>query len=526
MASYNRLLASSRFAALVALALVSAACTDTAGPDRQVPRPLAATAPGGGSGIQFDQWNGAFGNPSNPFVIVKGFNPTNPHVGDAIVATYFWFGTPGGITGNIIDSVTDVLTTSPFTPVGNKYHLVEFVSNAGISMATYVATNVQNFPDAGTDPGQILAVKADFKAPVTDGGVLLSAWIGVAGVSTQALGQHRSGGGTATPSPVTGATTADPGAISVDAGALAYGVSLASPPAGFDAPTGWTSIATQSDLLIKGDGRYDAQFTVSPTGGSVDPQWSWFFTTPGSWLATVLALNAAPTTGNLTVTTSTSGENAPANYTVSLDGAAGQPIPASGGITFTGLQPGQHEVALSGLPTNCTLTSANPLTVTVVAGETATTTFTVSCSAPPPPPPPPPPPNDVNDFVTGGGKLGNGREFATFGLQASSTGGNFEWGQHCPDGPNTALCAHGKFTFHGTVTSGSYAETARDPNCRTWTGTGTSKQTGARTFTVRQGCEGGEPGRGVDYLEVTIDGYQNSGYLTGGNIQLHNRRKP
>ena len=126
--------------------------------------------------------------------------------------------------------------------------------------------------------------------------------------------------------------------------------------------------------------------------------------------------------------------------------------------------------------------------------------------------------------MTGGGKLGSGREFATFGLEASATGGKLEWVQHCPDGRNassSAVCAGGKFTFHGTVTAGTYAEGSRGTNCRTWSGTGTSKETGARSFTVRQACDGGEPGRGVDYIEVTIDGYQNSGYLTGGNIQLH-----
>ena len=512
-----------RVSVFIGAALFSIHCTDAAGPDRKVLIPLAATTAGGGSGIQLDQQNGTMGTPADPLVIIKGFNPTNPHVGDAIIATFFWFGTPGGVTGNIIESVTDVLTSPGYPLVGNKYDLVEFVTNGDISMATYVATNVQNFPDAGTDPGQILAVKADLRVPVTDAGVLLSAWIGVS-VSPDALGEHRSAAGTATPSLLTGATSAAPGAISVNPGALAYGVSLVSPPAGFDGPVGWTSIGSGADLVMKDDGEYDERFTVSTSGGSANPTWNWYFTASGSWLATGLALNPLPTTGNLTVTTSTSGENLPtSDYTVTLDGSATQPIPASGNITFSSLQPGNHEVALSGLPANCELTSANPVTVTIVAGETATATFTVSCNAPPPPPPPPAP----NDFVTGGGKLRDGREFATFGLEASPSGGKLEWVQHCTDGPNpaSALCGRGKFTFHGTVTPGSYMQASRGPNCRMWTGSGTSKEIGARNFTVQQGCDGGEPGRGVDYVDVTIDDYQNSGYLTGGNIQLHNRRK-
>jgi len=508
-----------RVRVLVGAALLTIHCTDAAGPDGDAPRPFAQIEPGGG--IQLDQQNGTYG--SGTFLI-KGFNPTSPHVGDAILATIFWFGAPGGLTGNIINSVTDVLTTTPYTPVGNKYELVEFVSDGTISMATYLATNVQNFPDAATEPSPVLAVRADLKVPVTNGAIAISSWIGVAGTMSQALGEHRVASGTA--SLPTSPTIADPGAISLNPGALAYGVSLVSPPAGVQGPSGWTLIGTGSDALMKNDDEYDARFALSPTGGTTDPQWSWFFTGPGVWLASVLALNPAPTTGDLTVTTSTSGDNLPATgYTVTLDGSVSQPIATSGTVTFSALSPGAHAVALSDVPTNCQVAETNPANVTVVAGETAAVTFTITCSAPPPPPPPPPPPND---FVTGGGKLGSGREFATFGFKASPSDGKLEWVQHCPDGRNassSAACAGGKFTFHGTVTAGTYAQGSRGPNCRTWSGTGTSKETGARSFTVQQACDGGEPGRGVDYIEVTIDGYQNSGYLSGGDIKLH-RSKP
>jgi hypothetical protein len=618
--------ATARVPLLVGVALLTVHCTDSAGPDRQLPRPLAShTIPGGG--IQLDQWNAVMGDQTDPMMIVKGFNPTNPHNGDAIVATFFWFGTPGGVTGNIIDSVTDVLTTNPFTPIpGNPYELVEFVTHGSVSMATYVATNVQGFPDAGTDPSQILAIKADLSVPVVDGGVLLTAWVGVAEVLSQALGEHRSATGLGMPNPLTGGLTiADPGAISVNAGALAYGVSMSSPPAGLDPPAPpWTTIATPTDLFMKGDGRFNAQFTLSPTGGSVHPTWNWFFTTPGSWLATVLALNPAPpapTTGNILVTTSTSPpENVPtSDYTVTVDGTVSQSIPPNGSVTFPDLQPGTHQVALSGLPANCQLTSPNPVTVTVVAGETATAAFSVTCSAAPPttgnlvvttstsppenvpasnytvtldgtisqPIPPngsvtfpdlepgthqvalsglpancqltspnpvtvtvvagataqasftvfcsgPQPPPAPNDKMTGGGKLRSGREFATFGFEASSRGGKFTWVQHCPDneddddyehnGPATPRCSQGKFSFHGSVTPGTYAQGPRGPNCRSWSGTGTSKQLGSATLTV-QACDGGEKGRGVDYIEVTIGDYQNSGFLTGGNIQLGKRHE-
>ena len=275
-----------RYSLVAAATLLSMQCAEAP----TLPRTSASVTAGGG--IQLDQWNADMGNQTNPQIIIKGFNPTNPRVGDAIVATFFWFGAPGGVTGNIIESVEDVLTTNPYTPVGNTYQLVELVTNGSVSMATYVATNVQNFPDAGTDGSTILAVKANLKVPAANTGLLISAWTGVA--SANALGEHRSASGSGS-SYVTGAATAaTTGAISVNPGALAYAVGLSSPAAGYDGTTGWTSIGSPSDVLMRGDGSYDAQFTVSGTGGSTQPSWLWYFLTPGTWLGSVLSLNPAP----------------------------------------------------------------------------------------------------------------------------------------------------------------------------------------------------------------------------------------
>src|SRR5439155_13237473 len=176
---------------------------------------ITAPPPPPGTGITFDKMNGSL-NESGTYLI-KGFNPTNPHLCDAILATFVWLGST-----NIIDSVDDVLTTSPYTRVGNTYTLVEYVTAGGISMATYVATNVQNFPYPNTDDAHVLAVRANLRSSVTDGGVLISAWSGVAGVTTQALGAHRSASGSGSSYP----TTADPGAIAVNAGALAYAITM------------------------------------------------------------------------------------------------------------------------------------------------------------------------------------------------------------------------------------------------------------------------------------------------------------
>src|SRR5256712_4936926 len=145
-----------RLPGLVAAALLVAACSESFGPKY----PELAVVGG--------EQNGTLNESGT--MLIKGFNPTNPHHGDAIVATFFWLGST-----NIIDSVTDVLTTAPsYTPVGNRYNLVEYVTSGGISMATYVATNVQNFPDPN-DPtnGVVLAVRANLSTSVQDAGMLI-----------------------------------------------------------------------------------------------------------------------------------------------------------------------------------------------------------------------------------------------------------------------------------------------------------------------------------------------------------------
>jgi hypothetical protein len=580
---------------LVATALLAGGCTERVGPERPDlgGSEFATTA----DPIALDQVNGTFNE--NGTVLVKGFNPTNPHVGDAILATFFWID-PTMTHTNIITSVTDRLANTAHTPVGNKYTLVEFVSDGDVSMATYLATNVQNFPDAYSNPSgdSILVVQANLAVPVVDGGLLISAWTGVNTVSAQALGAHRSASGSGV-----GPTVADPGAIPVNAGALAYAVTLSNGVVGFTTPAGFTPLITQSDLFMKGDGEYDAEFAVQGTAGTVDPQWTWSFTLPSTWLASVLALNPPPpppgnlivttstsgsslpsgytvtvdgslsqsiginssvtftnlsagghtvalsevpanctvsggntqtvtvpsggtatitftvscTTppGNLTVTTSTSGSNLPNGYTVTVDGSQSQSIAVNGSVTFTNLSAGGHSVALKNVPSNCTVSGSNPRTVTVPSGATATITFTVSCSGP------------AGGKMTGGGKLGDGRNFATFGFEVSATKGTLEWVQHCPNGPSSGTCAFGSFTFHGNATPGSYRAVSGFPNCRTWSGTGTAKDkdvpsaNGTYSFTVNRACDNGEPGRGKDVIDISIASYHDAGVLTGGNIQLH-----
>ncbi len=233
-----------------------------------------------GAGIVLDQYTGVMGETN--IEIGQGFNPTNPHRGDAIVATFFWRGSENTIV-KVFDHLSDAMDADA-TPVGNTYTLVEYVTAGGFSMATYVATNVQNFPDPNPNDATILNVDAVFSSPVTDAGCLLSAWSGVNAVAAQGVGAHRSAWGSGS-----GTLAAGPGSIATGPGALAYAVTLGGGLAGRDPPAGFARFADGADTLIVAEGDYALQGAT----GSVDPRWTWYFadSPPRTWLATVLALN-------------------------------------------------------------------------------------------------------------------------------------------------------------------------------------------------------------------------------------------
>src|SRR5438094_244819 len=91
---------------------------------------------------------------------------------------------------------------------------------------------------------------------------------------------------------------------------------------------------------------------------------------------------APPTTGDLTVNATTTGDNQPGSYTVKVDGGLSRTIAANGaGTTYSGLPAGDHTVALTDVPANCTVSGGASKTVTVPAGGAATAAFTISCTA-------------------------------------------------------------------------------------------------------------------------------------------------
>jgi PKD domain len=89
------------------------------------------------------------------------------------------------------------------------------------------------------------------------------------------------------------------------------------------------------------------------------------------------------TTGQITVTTTTTGTSLPNGYTVTVDGSTSRLVGINSSVTFTGLAATSHTVALSGVPTNCSVSGGTSQTVTVPSGGTATAAFSVSCTTPP-----------------------------------------------------------------------------------------------------------------------------------------------
>jgi PKD repeat protein len=107
----------------------------------------------------------------------------------------------------------------------------------------------------------------------------------------------------------------------------------------------------------------------------------------GQTASVAFSVTCAALTGSLTVTTATSGSNAPSGYAVTVDGGQSKNIAASGNVSYSGLAATSHSVQLNGVPSNCSVSEANPQTVNVPANGTGQASFTVTCSAPPNQPP-------------------------------------------------------------------------------------------------------------------------------------------
>ena len=86
--------------------------------------------------------------------------------------------------------------------------------------------------------------------------------------------------------------------------------------------------------------------------------------------------------GSIRVTTSTTGPGLDLDsFTVTVDGTANQNISVNGTVTFSNLSPGNHTVELTGVGSNCPVSSENPQTVSVRAGDTTQAIFNVVCGS-------------------------------------------------------------------------------------------------------------------------------------------------
>jgi Tol biopolymer transport system component len=84
--------------------------------------------------------------------------------------------------------------------------------------------------------------------------------------------------------------------------------------------------------------------------------------------------------GDLVVTTTTSGSDQDDAYQYSVDGGAAQNIGANATETLQ-LAPGSHEVVLSDVAANCTVTGGSTQTVSVTEGGSVNADFEVTCAA-------------------------------------------------------------------------------------------------------------------------------------------------
>jgi Tol biopolymer transport system component len=103
----------------------------------------------------------------------------------------------------------------------------------------------------------------------------------------------------------------------------------------------------------------------------------------GQTAEVVFGVACTATTGSITVTATTDGASLdPDGYLVTVDGGEGEPLAANGTITLTGIAEGVHQVQLSDVEPNCSVSAGeNPQAVTTVAGETAEAAFGLTCES-------------------------------------------------------------------------------------------------------------------------------------------------
>jgi len=244
--------------------------------------------------------------------------------------------------------------------------------------------------------------------------------------------------------------------------------------------------------------------------------------TAGATTGAPFSLSCAPTgsgSGTLTIATSTTGSNLDSDgYSLTVDGTASRPIVTNGSVTVA-VAAGAHPVALSGVAANCVVGGANPRTVTVPAGGTATTTFAVTCNAQLPPP-----------EVSGQGQIGMGPAtpgdsvltFA-FDLRADLTG-RFtatDYGDVHPSGTPASITTDPATDPATSIRA--YRNSSRacgDPSRGVEVDAVGREDAGQLVGYTVQLCDNGPAGSGSDFWSIFIpsEGYGHSGSVTSGDI--------
>lgn len=228
-----------------------------------------------------------------------------------------------------------------------------------------------------------------------------------------------------------------------------------------------------------------------------------------------------PLTGNIAVTTATSGEELdPDGYTVTVDLLLSQPTPTNGTTTFGGVLTGVHLVQLNGVAGNCSVSGGNPQTVVVLLGGTAGVNFAVSCvGTTPPPPPPPPPPAGVR--VTGLGATLPTNERLEFDFDVTDPPAGrmlITWYASYPPPAGVE-----RLTVDPADPATQIASLQRtSATCVQFSGTGRLDITGELKFFVVDVCDNGSPGTGGDTFGILIqsDNWQRLDPLSEGDIVI------
>lgn len=165
-------------------------------------------------------------------------------------------------------------------------------------------------------------------------------------------------------------------------------------------------------------------------------------------VTTEFDVTCSPTTGTLSVTVTTEGDALdPNGYTLSLDGNTGPSVGINGSTSVGDVPPGDRELELTGVASNCEVGGSNPRMVTVAAGGTASTSFGVTCAALPPASP---------EVVSAGN---------SHSCTVTSSGVPYCWGSNqygqLGDGswsflPGDPVAVSGALTFRSVVAGGAF----------------------------------------------------------------------